>query len=117
MICTLKHLASLDNHSCGYDSVYSYRQTNVDRIITIVLTMHVDSAKEVTMMEPAQGDQWPKEREGHAACCLNYGEGHPVLLVTGGLGKGSKVLADMWLLDVDSGKWTEVRIIICWFTL
>ena len=63
-------------------------------------------------MEPAQGDQWPKEREGHAACCLNYGEHNPVILVSGGLGKGSEVVGDMWILDVDSSTWTEVRMLV-----
>ena len=59
-------------------------------------------------MEPAQGDKWPEEREGHAACCLNYGEDHPIVLVSGGVGNGDKVLGNIWMLDVDNGKWTEV---------
>ena len=68
-------------------------------------------------MEPAQGDQWPEARGRHAACCLNYGEDHPVLLIFGGMGKDEmnqrrKVLGDMWILDVDSGKWTEVRMLV-----
>ena len=63
-------------------------------------------------MEPAQGDQWPEARNGHSAYVLNYGEDRPTLLVSGGLGKGDKVLGDMWILDVDSGKWTEVRMLV-----
>ena len=63
-------------------------------------------------MEPAQGDQWPEARAGHSACTLNYGEGHSILLVSGGLGEGNKVLRDIWILDVDSGKWTEVRMLV-----
>ena len=63
-------------------------------------------------MEPAQGDQWPEARSSHAACTLNYGEDHPVILVSGGVGKGSKVLGDLWILGVHSGKWTEVRMFI-----
>ena len=63
-------------------------------------------------MEPAQGDQWPEAREGHSACVLNYGEDPPTLLVSGGLGNGDKVLGDMWILDVDSDKWTEVRMLV-----
>ena len=63
-------------------------------------------------MEPAQGDQWPEARFGHSACCVNYGEEHPILLVSGGVGKGNKVLGDMWILNVDSGKWTEVRMLV-----
>ena len=63
-------------------------------------------------MEPAQGDQWPEARLGHSACTFNYGEEHPTVLVSGGLSKGLKVLGDMWVLDVDSGKWTEVRMLV-----
>ena len=63
-------------------------------------------------MEPAQGDQWPEARFGHAACTLNYGEDHPILLISGGLDKDHKVLGDMWIFDVDSGKWTEVRMLV-----
>ena len=61
-------------------------------------------------MEPAQGDQWPEARSSHSSCPLNYGEERPKIIVTGGLGKGGNVLGDMWILDVDSGKWTEVRM-------
>ena len=62
-------------------------------------------------MEPAQRDQWPEARGHHSACCLNTGEDHPMVLVTGGVGKGIKALGDMWILDVDSGKWIEVRML------
>ena len=41
----------------------------------------------MTKLEPTQGVQWPTERGSHAACCLNYGEDHPKLLVSGGLDK------------------------------
>ena len=64
-------------------------------------------------MEPVQGDQWPEARSDHSTCVLNYGEGPPIVLVSGGMGKGLKVLGDMWILDVDSGKWTEVRMLVC----
>ena len=68
-------------------------------------------------MEPGHGDQWPEARGRHAACCLNYGEDHPMVLMSGGVGKDKKnerkkVLGDMWILDVDSGKWTEVKMLI-----
>ncbi len=59
-------------------------------------------------MEPVEGEPWPVGRSGHAACCLNYGEDHPQLLVHGGLYDNSTVLRDMWILDVNTGKWTEV---------
>ena len=65
-------------------------------------------------MEPAQGDQWPEARYSHAACCLNSGEDHPMVLVSGGQGKkDNKILGDMWTLDVDNGKWTQVRMLVC----
>ena len=53
-------------------------------------------------------NQWPREREGHAACCLNYGEEHPKLLVSGGLKNMGDLNRDIWILDVDRGRWTEV---------
>ena len=49
------------------------------------------------------------ERELHAACCLNYNDKHPQLLVTGGLDNNENALKDAWILDVNSGKWKEVR--------
>ncbi len=58
-------------------------------------------------MKPVQGDPWPVERRDHAACCLNYGDDHPQLLVYGGVGNNFKTLGDMWILDVDTRKWTE----------
>ena len=35
---------------------------------------------------------------------------HPLLMVVGGLGVGSSVLSDVWLLDVINGVWTEVCV-------
>ena len=61
-------------------------------------------------MEPVEGEPWPVERSDHAACCLNYGGDHPQLLVYGGLDDKNSVLRDMWVLDVDTGKWTEVSV-------
>ena len=49
------------------------------------------------------------ERELHAACCLNYGDDTPQLLITGGLDNGRNTLKDAWILDVNSEKWKEVR--------
>ena len=56
-----------------------------------------------------QGESCPKGREDHAAVCLGYGGDHPQLLVTGGF-DGNSVLSDVWLLDVQSGRWREVRV-------
>ena len=42
------------------------------------------------------------------ACCLNYGEDNPQVLVTGGVDKNVNTLHDSWILDVKSGRWKEV---------
>ena len=55
-----------------------------------------------------QGESCPKERLSHAAVCLGYGGDHPQLLVTGGF--DGRVMSDVWLLDVQSGRWREVRV-------
>ena len=62
-------------------------------------------------MEPVPGAPQPPKRAYHAACCLNYGEDHPKLLVSGGVDEDDDVLGDMWILDVNSGRWTEVRML------
>ena len=56
-----------------------------------------------------QGESCPKGRDSHAAVCLGYGGDHPQLLVTGGF-DGIRALSDVWLLDVQSGRWKEVRV-------
>ncbi len=62
-------------------------------------------------MEPVEGEPWPVVGRRHAACCLNYGQDHPQLLVHGGLDKGRNILGDMLILDMDTGKWTEVSLV------
>ena len=52
---------------------------------------------------------WPEERGYHAACCLNYGQQFPQLLVSGGLDRQGKPLADLWILDIERGNWRKVR--------
>ncbi len=63
-------------------------------------------------MESVQGEPWPVGRSRHAACCLNYGQDHPQLLVHGGVGNDS-TLGDVWILSVDTGKWSEVNLMNC----
>ena len=63
-------------------------------------------------MEPLPGVPQPVGRRDHGACCLNYGEDNPKVLMSGGLDNGVNVLGDMWILDVNSGKWTEVRMLV-----
>ena len=60
-------------------------------------------------MDPQEGEPWPVERSYHAAVCVGYGD-RPQVLVTGGWNGSLNTLSDMWLLDVDTGKWREV----CW---
>ena len=50
-------------------------------------------------------------RLSHAACCLNYGEEHPQLLVSGGLDEDDNTLRNLWVLDVEAGTWKEVSIV------
>ncbi len=47
-------------------------------------------------------------RADPAACCIQYEEGRPQLLVTGGVDRDDKTLSDAWLLDVNPGSWKEV---------
>ena len=61
-----------------------------------------------TKLERPEGAPWPGERGAHAACCLNYGEEYPQLLVTGGLDNNDTTLQDAWIMDVNSGRWREV---------
>ena len=51
-------------------------------------------------------------RSTHTAVCLGPGD-HPQVLVYGGRDRSSgKVLSDMWVLDVHSGRWREVCIVM-----
>ena len=61
-----------------------------------------------TKLEGAEGAPWPVERSSHDACCLNYGEEHPQLLVIGGMDNDLNTLQDAWILDVKSRRWREV---------
>lgn len=72
-----------------------------------ILTIFI--VQEWTKVEKPDGAPWPVGRDGHAACCLNYGDDQPVILMTGGVDQDDNVLRDAWLLDVHSGKWREVR--------
>ena len=49
------------------------------------------------------------ERCAHTAVCLGPGD-HPQVLVYGGLDRSGKVLSDMWVVDVHSGRWREVSM-------
>ena len=64
-------------------------------------------------MDHHEGQPCPVARCDHAAVCLDYGGDHPQLLVIGGRDAGLKVLNDAWMLDVQSGRWREVRVYAC----
>ena len=55
-----------------------------------------------------QGESCPEGRESHAVVCLGYGGDNPQLLITGGF--DGRFMSDVWLLDVQSGRWREVRV-------
>ena len=61
-----------------------------------------------TKLEKPERASWPVNRVSHAACCLNYDEEHPQLLVTGGVDKNDNTLQDAWVLDVNFERWREV---------
>ena len=63
-----------------------------------------------TKLNKSGGGPWPEERTGHGAVCLNYGQQYPQLLVTGGLDKQGKPLADVLILDMERGSWRKVRL-------
>ena len=63
-------------------------------------------------MKPIPGVPQPVKRSDHRACCLNFGEDNPKVLISGGIDEGDNVLGDMWILDVSSGKWTKVRMLV-----
>jgi len=66
-------------------------------------------SQEWTKLEKPHGAPWPVGRTRHAACCLNFGEDEPILLMTGGVDGNDSTLKDAWLLEVHSGRWREVR--------
>ena len=59
-------------------------------------------------MDKPAGAAWPVERNSHGACCLNYGQESPQLLISGGLDKYGNTLGDAWQFIVDAGTWREV---------
>ena len=73
-----------------------------------VCAVSLSLLQEWTKLERPEEASWPVERASHAATCLNYGEEHPQLLVTGGVDNNATTLQDAWILDVKSGRWKEV---------
>lgn len=46
-------------------------------------------------------------RDDHSACIKNGTS--PLFLTLGGVNNQFNTLADLWIMDVDSGKWKQVR--------
>ena len=75
----------------------------------LVLSLAVQSLQHWTKHSKSEKQPWPKERSYHAACCLDYGQKDPKLLVIGGEHKDDETLRDVWILHVNSGSWEQVR--------
>ena len=60
----------------------------------IVLFVCLFVSQEWTKLEMIKGVPWPEERDYHAACCLNYGEEDPKVLITGEWNKNGSILQD-----------------------
>ena len=78
--------------------------------VILAVSLAVHSLQKWTKLSKSGEEPWPEERSYHAACCLNYGQKHPQLLVIGGENKdATETLRDVWILDVASWKWRKVR--------
>ena len=73
--------------------------------------MHIDIQNWKKLNKSGDGP-WPEERSSHAACCLNYGQQFPQLLVSGGVDRENMPLADLWILDIERVNWREASEII-----
>ena len=75
---------------------------------------HMYSLQRITLqswskLNRSGGGPCLEERAGHAACCLNYGQQFPQLLVIGGVDRQGRPLGGVWVLDIERGKWRKVR--------
>ena len=52
--------------------------------------------------------QHPSARDGHSACTIERAP-RPLLLITGGWDASDHALSDLWLLDINSGLWKQVK--------
>ena len=59
------------------------------------------------------GEPCPVGRMTHAAVHLDYGKDRSQLLIIEGIDNDNNVLSDVWMLDLQSWKWKEVRILNC----
>ncbi len=57
------------------------------------------------------------KRAYHTSVCLDYNGEHPQLLVIGGMDGAKRALSDVWILDIQSERWMEVRTIALWLII
>ena len=62
------------------------------------------------MVPHTEGDPCPVKRSFHAAVCVCYAGHKPQLIVTGGIDVDDDVLTDVWIMDIQSGRWKKVSI-------
>ena len=100
----MEHILACEPEHDGYNHL----QAITELIMYGYQYVWYHSTQEWTKLERPLEAPWPVERYAHAACCLNYGEEDPQLLVTGGWSKNETILNDAWILDVNSGSWKTV---------
>ena len=109
---------SVGGRSCPSDTVLTINNVHFTTAIILQAVFRTHNqfvfilhhlSQEWNKLERQEGAPRPVERSCHAACCLNYGQHHPQVLVSGGWDKNGNTLNDMWILDVKSGIWREVR--------
>ena len=96
----MEHILACESEHDGYN--------HYQAIIQLTMYVWCHFPQEWTKLERPLEAPWPVERYAHAACCLNYGEEYPQLLVTAGWSKNETILSDAWILDVNSGSWKTV---------
>ena len=87
-----------------YKCIALYVTVSVNYII-----VHSVFLQNWSKLNKSGGGPWPEERTGPVACCLNYGQQFPQLLVTGGVDRQLRPLADVWILNIHRGKWKKVK--------
>ena len=75
----------------------------------LILSLSACSFQHCTKLSRSGKGPWPVERCGHAACCINYNQKRPKVLISGGHDNFFMGFSDLWILDVDAGRWWKVR--------
>ena len=81
----------------------------VEKVLVSLSDCSITFVQHWSKLDHHEGEPCPMGRSSHDAVCLDYGD-HPQVLVIGGLGVNEKALSDAWMLDVQSGRWREVRL-------